>query len=177
MRAWWASRRLAMAQHWLAVGDLERARATLEWAVETLTGRHDTSERLVAFLIDLGDCHRRSGQYAEAVDALERARSLRTGDVAALCLRLGIVARELGAYDWAAHWLARTEAIHAVTRVSVDDAADLQHHLGRLALAEHRFKEAEMHARQAIALRQEVAGPDAADLALLAAAVNALERD
>ena len=68
-------------------------------------------------------------ELEEALDALERARSLRTGDVAAICLRLGVVAKELGAYDWAAHWYARTEAIHAVTQVGLDDAAELQHHL------------------------------------------------
>jgi tetratricopeptide (TPR) repeat protein len=157
--------------------DRNRERATLEWAVDTLTERQDRSEHLAALLIDLGDCHRRAGHYAEAVDALERARSLRTGDVAAVCLRLGILAKELGAYDWAAHWYARTEAIHAVTQVSVDDAADLQHHLARLALSQHRFREAEVHARQAIALRQQVASPQPADLALLAAAVDALNRD
>src|SRR6185312_5754886 len=118
---------------------------------------------LTGLLIELGDGHRRAGRYPEAVEALERARSLRTGEAAALCTMLGIVAKELGAFDWAAYWYARVATIHAVAGAVLADEASLQHNLAGLAHAEGRFADAEVHARRAVALRRQVAGQHRSD--------------
>jgi tetratricopeptide (TPR) repeat protein len=141
-------------------------------------------DRLTAWaLAGLGDCHRRAARYSAAAQALTRALRLageHPGPTAAAMTSLGIMAKDLGSYDEAAHWYARVAALHQAAGVRPGDAATLQHNLAGLEYARARYPRAESHARRALALRRQA--PDATDvdvatdLAVLAAAVARQQR-
>jgi tetratricopeptide (TPR) repeat protein len=83
--------------------------ARLIYVISVLDAAPPTVERdrLLAWaLTDLGDCHRRAGRYPQATSALRRARGLiENGDppdpalMRAVLTMLGIIAKEVGAYD------------------------------------------------------------------------------
>jgi tetratricopeptide (TPR) repeat protein len=160
-------------------------RAALEWAVATLDAKPAGAARdrqVAGALTDLGDCHRRAARYPLALDALRRARQLlegatETAQLAATSMMSGIVAKELGEFEAAAHWYGRAAAGIAPHSA---DAAALQHNLAGLAYAQGRHEVAEQHARRAVALRRGLPGATevdvALDLAVLASAVAGQQR-
>jgi tetratricopeptide (TPR) repeat protein len=165
-------------------------RAALTWAVELLDATPAGADRdrlLSRVLVDLGDCHRRAGRYPPAIEALNRARRLvdtagAAGpvQVAALHTALGIVAKETGAFDRAAHCYATVGRLLGEAGAAPADAASLQHNLAGLAYARQRYAQAESHARRAVALRRQAPGATkvdvAADIAVLAAAIAGQHR-
>jgi len=160
------------------------SQAALEWALSRLRDEPPGDERaalLAATLTSLGDCHRRAGRYPQAIRTLYRARPVAAiagpAQLAATFTALGIVAKELGSFDRAARWYARVGTLHADLPV---DAASLHHNLAGLAHARRRYRQAEVHARRAVALRGQVRPANAvtvaADVAVLAAALAGQHR-
>jgi tetratricopeptide (TPR) repeat protein len=157
----------------------------LAWAVRQLDAAVATDDRdrlLAGALQRLGDAYRLAGRYEQAVPALERALRLAEPAVArepaalaAALTSLGITAKELGAYEWAAHFYDRVQRVQSESGASTADEATLQHNLAGLAYARQQYRLAESFASRAVALREKVAGPHsvqlAQDLAVLAAAV------
>ena len=136
--------------------------------------------QLVRALVDLADCHRRAGRWAEATPLLHRALALSGGDDCAALTMLGIVAKELGCFVEALDWYQQASAIQHRDGASPADRAALRHNLAGLAYARQRYEEAEVHARQAVQLRRQARGSNevdvAADLAVLASAVAGQHR-
>jgi len=126
-------------------------------------------------LVSLGDVHRRAGRYPDATAALNRACEVLDGSALGAALTvLAITCKELGDFPEAARLYERVRHIHEETRPTPAEAATLQHNLAGLAFAQEAYERAEVHARQAVALRGRAAAVDqAADLAVLGAVLGA----
>ena len=149
-------------------------------AIEAAPAGAEHDRQLVRTLVDLADCHRRAGRWADAGPVLRRALALSGGGDAAVLNMLGIVAKELGAFAEAAGWYGQAAALQRRDGASLDSQAALRHNLAGLAYARGRHEEAERHARKAVELRRRAPGSTnvgvAADLAVLASAVAARGR-
>jgi tetratricopeptide (TPR) repeat protein len=160
-------------------------RDCLDWTVTLLEAAAPGPGRdrlLARVLVEHGDCDRRAGRWPQATETLDRARRLANTDDAdpALLMMLGIVAKETGAYERAAHFYGEVQRIQTRTGACPADAASLQHNLAGLAHARRDYTRAEVHARRAVALRQKApmstAVDIAADTAVLAAALAGQRR-
>jgi tetratricopeptide (TPR) repeat protein len=156
----------------------EASRAHLLRAVSELEAATASAERdaqLVRAMVDLADCDRRAGRWADATPLLHRALAISGGDDTGALTMLGIVAKELGAFSEAFDWYGRAAAIQRRDGAPLDSKAALQHNLAGLAYALQRNEQAEMHARKAVELRRQAPGATdvdvAADLAVLGSAV------
>jgi tetratricopeptide (TPR) repeat protein len=174
----------------MTVARLERDRDSADAALALLTEAVDMLESappatdrdrvLVLALVAVSDAHRRAARYPQATRTLRRALRLaeavgEPGPLTAVVTVLGITAKELGAFAEAARHYARVADLHAVAGASAADAASLEHNRAGLAHAQRRHADAEAHARRAVALRRQVPGHHAVDvaedLAVLAAAI------
>jgi len=170
--------------------DLAGSRVHVDYAVDVLEAAPPDAarDRVLAWaFVGAGDQHRRVGEYPAAQRVLRRAlglvESLQPPDPvlhAAVLTSQGITAKELGDLSTAARCYARVAGILAGSGASPGDAATLEHNLAGLAYARGRYREAEEHARQAIALRRRVPRVStlalAPDLAVLASALAAQRR-
>ncbi|MFI6996226.1 tetratricopeptide repeat protein [Nocardia sp. NPDC050175] len=163
------------------------AKAHLVDAARWLEQVPETTERdglLARVLVALADCHRRTGDYRQAEHALGRALPLADAAggalPAAVLTQLGITAKELGAFDRAAHHYARLRRLYDETSATPAEFAALWHNLAGLAHARGDYLAAETHARRAVDTRHS--GPHtnpvdlAQDLAVLAAALAGQDR-
>ncbi len=171
-------------------------RSHLEWAVAVLEPAGDGSraaadpargDLLGWALVGLGDQRRRAGDYPAAeqllASTLRLVESIGSADPvlhAAVLTSQGITAKELGAFDAAAHHYARVSRIHREAGASRADAASLAHNLAGLDYARGHYAQAQEHAERALALRRQVPRVTrvdlAADTAVLAAAIAAQRR-
>jgi tetratricopeptide (TPR) repeat protein len=179
----------------LTIADLEgdrddyaSAHARLAQLVDQLDNLPVTSPAgqllLARALTGLGDAHRRSARYPQAVQTLRRAclqleaRAPAQPDLLAAALTtLAITHKEIGEFERAQQLYAQVEQIRRVAGADEGQLADLHHNLAGLAYAQQRYPRAERHARLAVSRRQ-AAGADAArlaaDRAVLAAVLAAL---
>jgi len=192
-----SARPTLLAEVALTLAQIDRDRAAyaashdrLQWLVRLLDAAPMCTDRnrlLVGALIALGDVHRRAGRYDQVGPVLDRAiRLVEHGDpggsqpLAALLTVLGMTAKELGEFDRAADYYDRVGRIHQEFGATHANAAALAHNLAGLAYAQQMFRQAESHARDAVALRQRVPGRSkvalAEDVAVLAAAIAGQHR-
>ncbi|HEV2377593.1 MAG TPA: tetratricopeptide repeat protein [Streptosporangiaceae bacterium] len=178
----------------LTVADIERDRCEYASSYTRLAGlagqlsaaaaSGSASQLLLArVLVSLGDAHRRSGQYRQATETLQRACGL-LGDtepslLAAALTTLAITHKEAGEFGQAHRLYKWVQQIRQESGASTGQQADLHHNLAGLAYAEQYYEQAEQHAREALALRR-AAGANAVGLAperaVLAAALAARHR-
>jgi tetratricopeptide (TPR) repeat protein len=174
-----AKRRLGLARHLQACGQLSAAARQFERAVallDALPPGGDRDRRRADVHIGLAEVHRRGGRYAAATAALTAARDLVGRHDPAIVMLLAVIAKDQGRLGEAAMRLGRLER----ARLTASEAAALEHHLADLANAQYRFVAAEEHARRALRLRRSdprsTAVDVAQDVAVLAAAVAGQHR-
>jgi tetratricopeptide (TPR) repeat protein len=129
--------------------------------LKSLPAWRTRDEALAEALIALGNCQRLGGEYGAALRSLEQAQGIirhaKLGSrlTASAWNTLGIVAKDTGRYEHAAHCYAEAAKALDMSDVSqISLQAALQHNLAGLAHAQGRYTDAEAPARRAIALRR-----------------------
>lgn len=149
----------------------DRYRQVIDRLATVPTGR-SRDEAMVGALIGLGNCQRLSGDFADShanlVAGSELARGARLDStvVASAWNALGILAKDTGRYEGAAHhYRAAISALGSGDDRTLPLAASLQHNLAGLAHVQRRFDEGEAPARRAVDLRRQVARASETDIA------------
>jgi len=180
---------LAMAGFRTELSDYPAAERLCERALAALDTRDNRKLRVEA-LIRLGSVHRLHGDFDRAEEASRAAvalanqpPSLDPALLGAVHNGLGIVLKETGRYPAAAR---EYDIALGLSGSATDLAAAVHHNLAGLAYAEGRFVEAEIEARQGLALRERARAAQparsaestgvAGDLTVLGAVLVALQR-
>jgi predicted ATPase len=148
-------------RHALTISAVREARRLFAQALELLEGagapsEREASPRLIALTRLLGDANRQLGDFAAALEALNRSLALaraaedRVGMIDALAL-LGLVATDTGAYPQARDYLEESLHLSRAAGDTMRTAMGLSH-LGNTAMRMASYAEGEQAYQESLAL-------------------------